>query len=178
MVLVTPHFFFFFKEMEISKYRVLNPWSFWSAMACVFLQKQQCVDDLIIWNDVVQTQNDLITRENIKKIPKIVLDNRKVKLQGVSSIFKIPRRLAVIILQENLSMRILSSQRVHRLLTINALLLIEIARIELWIAAPHTAFSKTSGACFKRKYLDQTRIWRHYWSVNDALRLRSEKHFK
>lgn len=59
----------------------------------------------------------MVVPQNIKKIHKIVLENRKVKLREIANTLKISEGRVFKILHENLSMRKLLSKRMRRLLT-------------------------------------------------------------
>lgn len=63
--------------------------------------------------------NDAVTPENIKKVHKIVLENRKVKLQEIADTINISKERVGFILHEHLSMRKLFSKWVPRLLTVD-----------------------------------------------------------
>ena len=61
--------------------------------------------------------NEVVTPENIKKARKIILENRKVKLQEIVDIMKMSKSSVFTILYEHLSMRKRFSKWVLRSLT-------------------------------------------------------------
>ncbi|XP_055310682.1 protein GVQW3-like, partial [Sitodiplosis mosellana] len=63
--------------------------------------------------------NEAVTQENIKKVHKIVLADRKVKLQEIADTLKISKGSVHTILHEHLPMRKLFSKWVPRLLTVD-----------------------------------------------------------
>ncbi|XP_050527885.1 protein GVQW3-like [Daktulosphaira vitifoliae] len=62
--------------------------------------------------------NEAITPENIEKIHKIVLNDRKMKLCQLANVIKISKERIGFILHENLSMKKLCSKWVPCLLTV------------------------------------------------------------
>ena len=79
--------------------------------------KRGCTDT----NDAKRSgcQNSTVVPENIKKLHKLILADRKLKLCEIAEELKIPKDSVVTILHEQLSMRKLCSKRVPCLLTID-----------------------------------------------------------
>lgn len=63
--------------------------------------------------------NEVVTPENVKNVHKIILENRKVKLQEVADTMKMSKGSIYTILHEHLHMRKLFSKWVPRSLTID-----------------------------------------------------------
>ena len=87
--------------------------------------------------------NEVVTPENIKKAHKIILENRKVKLQEIADIMKMSKGSVFTILHEHLSMRKLFSKWVPRSLSQVTENDGEIVRIRLRTAAAPTIFSRS-----------------------------------
>lgn len=102
--------------------------------------------------------NEAVTPENIKKIHKIVLNDRKVKLRELADIVKISKERVGFILHEHLTMRKLCSKWVPRLLTVDQ----KQERVD--DSEQCLAMFKRNKPEFLRRYVTMDETWIHHFT--------------
>ncbi|XP_015189044.1 PREDICTED: putative uncharacterized protein FLJ37770 [Polistes dominula] len=102
--------------------------------------------------------NEAVTPENIKKIRKIILNDRKVKLCELTDMVKISKERVGFILHEHLSIRKLCSEWVSRLLTVDQ----KQQRVD--DSEQCLAMFKRNKPEFLRRYVTMDETWIHYFT--------------
>ena len=102
--------------------------------------------------------NEVVTPENIKKAHKIILENRKVKLQEIADIMKMSKGSVFTILHEHLSMRKLFSKWVPRSLTVDQ----KQQRVDA--SKECLDIFKRNKVEFFRRYITTDKVWIHHYT--------------
>lgn len=102
--------------------------------------------------------NSAVVPENVKKVHKIILANRKSKLREIAEVLKISEGSVFTILHEHLSMRKLCSKLVPRLLTVDQ----KQQRVD--DSTNSLELFKRNPTDFLRRYVTTDETWLHYYT--------------
>lgn len=102
--------------------------------------------------------NEAVTDENVKKVHRIVLDDRNVKVREIADIVKISTERVRHILHENLGMKKLSARWVPRLLTIDQ------KQQRIHDSEHGLALFQRNPTEFLRRFVTIDETWIHYYT--------------